>query len=330
MKLNLTVAVGPYDRVMALQDGSVVPEGIDVNFVPQPNVGELFRRQARHAEFDVAEFSLSTYTILHGQGDRRMIAIPVFPSKVFRHGHILVNANAGIEEPKDLIGKRFGAAEYQQTAAIWQRAFLQHDYGVQASQSEWYFGMLNQPGPYAERIPVDLPADIRTHLIPEDKCLDGMLESGEIDALMAAGAPHSFLRHSPNVRRLFPDHKAVEADYYRRTGIFPIMHTLVIKREIYERAPWVARSLYDAFDKATAVCDRILRLQDHRDHRARCHEAHQGVEERALLVDGVERARLDGAHPGHLQSPDRKAGAFEMGQDASSFTGLYGVRLDDS
>ncbi len=241
---------------MALQDGSVVPEGIDVNFIPQPNVGELFRRQARHAEFDVAEFSLSTYTILHGQGDRRMIAIPVFPSKVFRHGHILVNANAGIEEPKDLIGKRFGAAEYQQTAAIWQRAFLQHDYGVQASQSEWYFGMLNQPGPYAERIPVDLPADIRTHLIPEDKCLDQMLESGEIDALMAAGAPHSFLRHSPNVRRLFPDHKAVEADYYRRTGIFPIMHTLVIKREIYERAPWVARSLYDAFDKAKDVAMR--------------------------------------------------------------------------
>ena len=256
MKLNLTIAVGPYDRVAALQDGSVVPEGIDVNFVAQPNVGDLFRRQARYAEFDVAEFSLSTYTILNGQGDRRMIAIPVFPSKLFRHGHILVNTHAGIEGPEDLIGKRFGAAEYQQTAAIWQRGFLQHDYGVHPSQSEWYFGRLNEPGPYTERIPVDLPAGMRTHLIPEDKCLDQMLDAGEIDALMAAGAPRSFLRHSPNVKRLFPDHKAVEADYYRRTGIFPIMHTLVIKRDIYERAPWVARSLYDAFDKAKAAAMR--------------------------------------------------------------------------
>jgi 4,5-dihydroxyphthalate decarboxylase len=256
MKLNLTIAVGPYDRMLALQDGSVVPEGIDVNFLAQPNVGDLFRRQARHAEFDVAEFSMSTYTILHGQGDRRMVAIPVFPSRVFRHAHILVNAHAGIKEPKDLIGKRFGTAEYQQTAAVWQRGFLQHDYGVHPSQVDWYFGMLNEPGRYAERVPVDLPPDLRTNLIREDQCLDQMLESGEIDALMAAGAPRSFLRGSPNVTRLFPDHKAVEAEYYQRTGIFPIMHTVVIKRDIYEKAPWVARSLYDAFEKAKAAAMR--------------------------------------------------------------------------
>ena len=256
MKLNLTIAVGPYDRMLALQDGSVVPEGIAVNFLPQPNVGELFRRQARHAEFDVAEFSMSTYTILHGQGDRRMIAIPVFPSRVFRHAHILVNAHAGIKEPKDLIGKRFGAAEYQQTAAIWQRGFLQHDYGVHPSQVEWFFGMLNDPGPYAERVPVDLPSNLRTRLIRDDQSLDQMLESGEIDALMAAGEPRSFRQGSPNVARLFPDHRAVEAEYYRRTGIFPIMHTVVIKRDIYERAPWVARSLYDAFEKSKAAAMR--------------------------------------------------------------------------
>ena len=250
MKLSLTVAVGPYDRVLALQNGSVVPEGIDVNFLPQPDVGDLFRRQARHAEFDVAEFSLSTYTILHGQGDRRMIAIPVFPSRVFRHGHILVNAHAGINEPKDLIGKRVGAQEYQQTAAIWQRGLLQHDYGVHPNQVQWHFGMLNTPGPYVERVPVAMPPDVPTTTIPPDRCLDEMLVSGDLDALMSGGAPASFVAGSPHVERLFRNHREVETDYFARTGIFPIMHTLVIKREIYERHPWVAVSLYRAFEQA--------------------------------------------------------------------------------
>ena len=251
--LNLTVAIGAYDRVMALQDGTVVPEGVDVNFVVQPDANALFQRQARHAEFDVAEFSLSTYTVLHGQGDRRMIAIPVFPSRVFRHGHILVNTHAGIKEPKDLIGKRVGVGEYQATALIWQRGILQHDYGVHPSQIEWHFGLLNDPGRFIERIPISLPDDVRTQTIPEDKSLDQLLESGGIDALMTGSAPRSFLRGSPNVARLFPNYPEAEAEYYGRTGIFPIMHTLVIKREIYERAPWVAMSLYKAFDEAKSV-----------------------------------------------------------------------------
>jgi 4,5-dihydroxyphthalate decarboxylase len=257
MKLNLTLACGLYDRTLPLYDGAVTVEGVDLNFVPM-EPSELFRRQGRHAEFDVAEFSLSTYTILHAQGDRRMVALPVFPSRHFRHGDIYVNTRAGIREPKDLIGKRVGTMEYQQTAAVWMRAHLQHDFGVAPDQIEWYFGGYYAPEHYAERVPVDLPPGVRHHTIPDQQSLDQLLDLGEIQAVMGAGAPPSFMRGSPNVARLFPDYPRREHEYYQRTGIFPIMHTLVIKRDIYERAPWLAGALLKGFYQAKAVGYRRL------------------------------------------------------------------------
>ena len=252
MKLRLTFACNLYDRTVALRDGSVAPQGIELNYMVM-NVGEIFRRQARHAEFDVSEMSLSTYGILHAQGDRRMIAIPVFPSRKFRHSEIFINTGAGISEPKDLIGKRMGSSEYQQTAGVWQRGHLQHEYGVRPDQVEWYFGPVDAPNPsFSERIPIKLPENVRTRVIAGDQWLDQMLDSGEIDAAMWASEAPAFRRGSPNVARLFPNFQEVEADYFKRTGIFPVMHTVVIKREIYDRAPWVAISLYEAFVKAKA------------------------------------------------------------------------------
>jgi 4,5-dihydroxyphthalate decarboxylase len=257
MKLNLTLACASYDRTAALAEGSIAPDGITLNFLPMEH-GELFRRQARYAEFDVSEFSLSTYTMLLNRGDQRLVAIPVFPSRKFRHGDIFINVHAGIREPRDLVGKRMGAMEYQQTAAVWQRAVLEHDYGVRPDQMEWYFGSFYGPEPFSERIPFELPPGVRSRTIASDQSLDQMLEAGEIDALMGANLPPSFQRGSPSVARLFPNYQEVEQAYYRRTGIFPIMHTVVVKREIYEQHPWVAMSLFEAFVKAKAAAHQLL------------------------------------------------------------------------
>ncbi len=257
MKLNLTLACAPYDRTAALADGSIAPEGITLNFLPMEH-GELFRRQSRYAEFDVSEFSLSTYTMLLNRGDQRLVAIPVFPSRMFRHGDIFVNVRAGIGEPKDLVGKRMGAMEYQQTAAVWQRAVLEHDYGVRPDQMEWYFGSFYRPAPFTERIPYELPPGVRSRTIAGEQSLDQLLEVGEIDALMGANLPPSFQRGSPSVARLFPNYQQVEQDYFRRTGVFPIMHTVVVKRELYEQHPWVAVSLFQAFVKAKAAARQWL------------------------------------------------------------------------
>jgi 4,5-dihydroxyphthalate decarboxylase len=252
MKMPLTLACGIYDRTLALQTGMVVPEGIDLNYLPM-GPGQLFRRQARNAEFDVAEFSLGTYVILRARGDRRMIAIPVFPSRKFRHGDIYINARSGIQKPEDLANRRIGAQEYQQTAAIWIRGMLQEEYGVRANQIEWYFGGYNKPENYSERIAVNLPSDIRTVTISNRQSLNQMLENGELEGLIGATTPLSFAQCSPTVTRLFGNPREIEIGYYRRTGIFPIMHVIVIKREVYERAPWVAVNLYQSFEKAKAV-----------------------------------------------------------------------------
>ena len=251
MTLNLTLACDLYDRTFALQIGAVTPDGINLNYLKM-GVGELFERQGRHAEFDVAEMSLSTYSILTGQGDHRMVAIPIFPSRVFRHSCIFVNTGAGIREPKDLVGKRMGCPDYQQTASVWIRGHLQHEYGVGPEQTEWFFGGMNEPEDYAPRIPVNLPADVKTNVISNQQSLDQMLERGEIDAMMSPGVPRSVIRGAPTVARLFPNYQEVEANYYRRTGIFEIMHTVVIKQTVYDDAPWVAMSMYKAFVEAKA------------------------------------------------------------------------------
>jgi 4,5-dihydroxyphthalate decarboxylase len=252
MTLTLSLACGPFDRTIPLLDGSVTPEGIRLTGMAL-SPGEMFRRQARGAEFDICEFSLSTHSMLVGQGDDRFTALPAFPSRFFRHRNIFINVHAGIARPADLVGRPVGASEYQQTASVWARGILRDDYGVRADQVEWHFGAFNRPGRFEERAPVDLPDWLPQHHIPEDRCLDEMLDSGELHAVIAAAPPASFQRRSPNVARLFRDFATAEQDYFKRTRIFPIMHTIVVRREVVEQHPWVVESLYAALVEAKRV-----------------------------------------------------------------------------
>jgi 4,5-dihydroxyphthalate decarboxylase len=200
----------------------------------------------RHQEFDVSELSLSSYLIAKDRGYPKFTAIPVFMSRSFRHSSIYIHQDSGIKEPQDLRNKRIGIPEYQLTACLWVRGILQHEYGVRPSEIEWYTGGEETPG-RVEKVKIELPPDIRIQPIKEDRTLNDMLKKGDIDALIAPRAPSSFLHGSTKVKRLFPDYPSVEQDYYRRTGIFPIMHVVAIKDEILDKHPWVAANLYQAF-----------------------------------------------------------------------------------
>ena len=247
-KLKITMACAPYDRVLALSNGMVVPEGIDLNYLPL-TVEEVFWRQLMHTEFDVSESSLSQYTMLRDRGDDRFIAIPVFPSRFFRHSCIFINTHKGIREPQDFKGKTVGVPEFQMSAAVWMRGAFQDDYGVFPRDISWCSGGEEHPG-RVEKIPMNLPPDVRWEPIPADKTLSGMLDTGEIDAMITARMPSCFAKGSPNVARFFPNYREVEEDYYRRTGIFPIMHTIILNRRVYEANRWIAMSLYKAFCQA--------------------------------------------------------------------------------
>ncbi len=257
-RLRFAFACAPYDRMRALMDGTVVPEGLDLNFIPL-EVEEIFWRQLRHGEFDGCEMSFSSYTMARSRGDDRFIAIPVFTSRFFRHSSVYVNTSKGIGAPQDLRGKIVGVPEYQMTAAVWLRGIFQHEYGVHPREIHWRTGGLEVPG-REEKLRLQLPADVDSEPIPEDETLSRMLDEGEIDALVTARTPSCFLDGSSNVARLFQDYAAVEQAYYRKTRIFPIMHCVAIKRAIYEANPWLAKSLYKACREAK---DRALaNLQD--------------------------------------------------------------------
>jgi 4,5-dihydroxyphthalate decarboxylase len=244
-KLRLTMACWNYDRTRALMEERVPIDGVELTYLNLP-VEETFFRMLRHREFDVAELSLSSYTLSLFRDDSPFIAIPVFPSRYFRHSCIYVHAGSGIREPKDLIGKRIGNPEYQMTAPVWIRGILSDEYGVPVTSVTYLSGGEEQPG-RTEKIPLSLPPEIRLETIPSDKTLSRMLETGEIDALYTARAPSSFYNGSGKVRRLFEDYQTVEREYYRKTGIFPPMHIIAIRRDVYERNRWVAQSLQKAF-----------------------------------------------------------------------------------
>ena len=249
-KLKLTVACGSYDRTRPLIDGRIQPEGIELNFL-NIGPGEIFWRMLNNEEFDASEMSLSTYTILRSQGDERFTALPIFPSRIFRHSCIYIQQAAGIEKPEDVRGKRFGVGDYQMTAAIWVRGLLRHEYDVPAEEIRWVVGAPVYPG-------ISLPAKIVIERINPGQSLESMLESGEIDALMSVVMPRALRAGNPQIKRLFPHYREVEADYYRRTGIFPIMHTFVVKSDLLKREPWVAVSLYKAFVQARDLNFRQL------------------------------------------------------------------------
>ncbi len=250
-KLKMTLGCWGYDRTNALKDGSVIPDGIDLNFLDM-SVEETFFRMLRHQEFDAAEMSMSSYTVTMFSEDRPFIAIPVFPSRIFRHSAIFINKNSGIKEPKDLIGKRVGCPEYQMTAPVWIRGIMSDEYGVPVDSVHYLTGGEEEPN-RPEKIPLNLPDNIKVEPIGKDKTLATMLESGELDALYTARAPLSFYRDDSNIQRLFPNYPEVERDYFKKTSIFPIMHCVVIRRDVYEANPWVAQSLLKAFSQAQKI-----------------------------------------------------------------------------
>jgi 4,5-dihydroxyphthalate decarboxylase len=247
-KLRLTMAFWDYDRTRALLEDRVPIDGIELNYLNLP-VEETFFRMLRHHEFDVAEMSLSSYTVSLFQENPPFVAIPIFPSRFFRHSCIYVNRDSGIREPKDLMGKRIGNPEYQMTAPVWIRGILSDEYQVPVTSATYFTGGEEEPG-RGEKLALSLPPEIRVQPIAETQTLAKALEAGEIDALYTARMPSTYGNGSGRVRRLFEDYHTVERAYYMKTRIFPIMHTIAIRREVYEKNPWVARSLYKAFAEA--------------------------------------------------------------------------------
>src|SRR5262245_39860085 len=255
-KLRLTMACWDYDRTRALREGRVAFDGIELTYLPLV-VEETFFRMLRYHEFDVAEMSLSSYTLSLFADKPQFIAIPVFPSRMFRHNGIFINVNSGIREPKDLAGKRIGTPEYQLTAPVWQRGVLSDEYSVPVASATHFQGGLEDPGREA-KIRLNRPTNIKLQPIPAGKTLSQMLEAGEIDALVSPRAPSSF-KPGGKVRRLFEDYASVEREYYQRTKIFPIMHVVAIRRDVYEKYPWVAQSLYKGFVQAQKITYEDLR-----------------------------------------------------------------------
>ncbi|HZQ72689.1 MAG TPA: ABC transporter substrate-binding protein [Burkholderiales bacterium] len=249
--IRLTLACWDYDRTRALADGRVRPDGIELVYLTQP-VEETFFRMMRYREFDCSEMSLSSYVASLNQPEPPFVAIPAFPSRFFRHSCIFVSAKSGIRKPGELKGRRIGVPEYQMTAPVWIRGILSDDYGVKVTDCEHISGGEEEPG-RDEKLKIQVPPSIHLKPIGPEQTLARMIAEGEIDALVTARAPSTFHKQPDKVARLFPDYVEVEKAYYRRTKIFPIMHTVVIRRDVYARHPWVAQTLYKAFVEAKAM-----------------------------------------------------------------------------
>ena len=243
--LKLKLACWDYDRTRPLIDGRVKPDGIDLEIeILRPR--QAFQRMLDNKEFHVSELSLASYTALKGRGDCPFVAATVALSKIFRHSCIYVRTGAGINKPEDLRGKRVGTSQWSSTGLVFMRGMLQHDFGLEARDMHWFMGGLNS---FVEPplIPLDLPEDIRLDFLSGRQTLEKMFEAGELDALLSLYIPNLFLEGRPNIARLFPNFREIEQDYYRRTRIFPIMHTVVLREDVYRAHPWAARSIYRAF-----------------------------------------------------------------------------------
>jgi 4,5-dihydroxyphthalate decarboxylase len=253
--LHLTLACEDYDRTRPVKDGIIKPEGIELNYLVMP-VEEIFWRMMKYEEFDASELSMGAFLTAASRGRRPFIAIPVFPSRTFRHRCIFVNTDSGVKQVEDLSGRRMGIPEYSMTAAVWLRGLFQHEYGIPPSEIHWIQAGEEHPG-RKDRVDFEMPPGVRLESRP-DTTLNAMIVSGEVDAMMSPRMPTCFLQGSPRVKRLFPNYRQAEMDYFKKTGMFPIMHVLVIKRSIYDKEPWVAQTLYKAFCKAKELCMRDL------------------------------------------------------------------------
>ena len=258
-KLPITMACGPYDRMEALNLGVIQPEGIDLRYIAIQSPPEIFARMIKSDSFDVAEMSMAHYLISRIRGDFPYIAIPVFPSRVFRHGFVFINSKSGITSAKDLEGKRIGVQEFRQTAGVWVRGILHSEFGVNLDRVNWLEGGVNTPRAPDPDMDIRPKHGLSLSVIPENRCLNEMLEMGEIDAYFGARRPQA-LDTGQNVDRLFPNYRELEKGYYKKTGIHPIMHTLVIREEVYEKNRWIAESLFKACEEAKTWASQQMRF----------------------------------------------------------------------
>lgn len=252
-RLSLTLACGPYDRMAAIYDGTVRVESVDLRCIPIEQPMEVFSRMLKYQEFDIAEMSLTHCFTLRAANKANFVTLPVFPSRMFRHGFIFINKRSGINDPKDLKGKRIGVQGYQMTAAVWIRGILHREYGVSFEGVEWIEGGVNERGVAGGAATSMRPNQkLNIRYIGNDKTLSGMLAAGELDAIIGAVRPDS-LSTSSDVARLFPDYHKAEREYFQRTGVFPGMHALVIREDVYRANRWLATSLYKACNQAKAI-----------------------------------------------------------------------------
>ncbi len=247
-KLKLSIAVGDYDRIRPLVDGTVQIDGVDPVFMLlEPE--EIFFRAFRHADFDICELSMSSFSVKTANGDCPYVGVPVFPSRAFRHNSIYIRTDRGIVQPEDLKGKRIGVPEYQVTANVWTRAVLEDEHGVKPSDVTWIRGGYDHPG-RIEKIALNLPSDVRVEDAPEGATISGMLANGEIDAIIGPRAPSCFSNGHPQVAWLYPDPAAAAAAWFRKTRIFPIMHILGVRRTLAEQHPWLPAAAMKAFEQS--------------------------------------------------------------------------------
>lgn len=256
-KLRITLACWDYDRTSALANGTVVADGLDINYLSLP-VEETFFRMLRNKEFECAEMSLSSYCVSLMKADPDFIAIPVFPSRMFRHNSIYVHADSGIRSPSDLVGKKIGTPEYQMTAPVWIRGILEEHYQVPHTSVHYLTGGAETAG-RDEKIKLQLPPAVKISPIGPEQTLTEMIANGDIDAMHTARAPSTFYSQPHKVKRLFENYPEVELAYYQKTKILPIMHTVVIRRDVYEQNRWMAQSLFKAFVMSQKVTYQSLR-----------------------------------------------------------------------
>lgn len=255
-RLTLSLAMGDYDRTRAIHDGRIKIDGVDpVTMLLSPE--EMFFRAFRHEAFDIAELSLSSYCVRQARGDNAYVAVPVFLSRAFRHTSVYVRTDRGIDTPADLKGRRIGIAEYQLSANVWVRGILDDDFGVKPSDIRWVRGGMDTPG-RPEKIALTLPEDVSIEMAPEGDTLNAMLARGDIDGFIGPRWPRCFAEGHPHVGRLFSDSIGAASDWFARTGIFPIMHVLGLRRSLADAHPWLPGALVKAFSQSLALAQAQL------------------------------------------------------------------------
>lgn len=250
--VHLTFACGLYDRMQALYTGEVKPEGIDLEFLRIEAPRVIFDNMAANQAYDLSEMSCSEFIARRAAQDKSFVALPVFPSRSFRHSFIFINKLSGIQNPKDLAGKRVGVPLYTMTAAIWIRGHLEHDYGVDLSKVTWVQGSINSPSTHGDPTVMPMHRQVPIETAPPNRSLSELLDAGEIDAIIGTTLPNC-IKTNPMVVRLFPNFRDIEKEYYLRTNVFPIMHLVAIKKSTFDAHPNIAKPIFKAFEESKNV-----------------------------------------------------------------------------